>query len=366
MTDATTADAADTSKTLHARKRVRVVLAATFGIALMGAALAAFAARGSSHTATVLRERWAIRFGDERRAVEAVRRLGELGAPSAVGDLVAFIERAPAAGAELAYEALARIGDPSAIPFLTRAARGEIAYEDARLAGLLKQQDRKWALVALVALGDKSAENAVIDALLDAEGPILERKDFGIALTTSSAPRAAAALEQVARADAEDRNVRLAAIKGLALSGDARRLATALDVVATLTDPRLLDGAVRFVSVAEPPLEGSEFGELVRTRPEPLRTASLLLAGEPAIWAAVESRADGLGPAIEEALYTLASARTTTRGAMREHIDAKLCRLASLRQGGNVALPEEARERREAGIAQALVDACGSATPPTG
>ncbi len=338
---------------------------AIFGTALVCAAFAAYVARGSSRTATVLRERWAVRFGDERRAVEAVHRLGELGAPSAVGDLVAFIERAPATGAELAYQALARIGDPSAIPFLTRAARGEIAYQDARLAGLLKEQDRKWALVALVALGDTTAENAVIDALLDPNGPILERKDFATALTTSPAPRAAAALEQVARAEADDRNVRLAAIKGLALSGDARRLATALDVVATLTDPRLLDGAIRFVSVAEPPLEGSAFGELVRARSEPLRTASLLLAGDAATRAAVESRVTGLGPAIEEALYTLASARTATRGAPRERIDARLCWLARLRQGGNVALPEDARERREAGIAQALVDACGNATPPT-
>ncbi len=337
---------------------------AVLAVAAAAACYAAFVARGRSPTATILRERAALRFSDEQRAAQAAHRLGELGARSAVGDLAAFIERAPSSGAELAYQSLARIGDPRAIPFLERAARGEIAYEDPRLAGLLREQDRKWALVALVALGQKSAEATVIDGLLDTNGKILERKDFAMALVGSSAPRATEALEHVARDEADDRNVRLAAIKSLALSGDPARLRTALEVLATITDPRLLDGAIRFVAVAEPPLDGSPFGVAVRERPEPLRTASLLLAGDTAIRSDVEARSPGLGPAIEDALYTLASARAATRGAMRARIEERLCWLARFRQGGNVALPEEARERREAGIAQALVDGCGNATPP--
>ena len=319
---------------------------------------AAFVAHSPSRFATLARERCALRFGDEARAAEAARRLGELGARSAIGDLVAFIERAPSRGAEDAYRSLAQIGDSSAVPFLRRAAEGKIAYADQRLAGLLKAEDRKWALIALVALGDVDAEASVIGEVANRDGKVLVRKDFALALGSSDSARATAALERAARDEADDRNVRLAAFKALALSGDPARRRIALELLPTYDDPRLLDGAIRFAVVGGPAIGDAALDQLVRSRSEPLRTASLLLVDDGEAWKLVESRSEGLGPSIEDALYTLASSRPVTRGELRARVDERLCRLARLRQGANIALPEEARQRREAGITQAIGDAC--------
>lgn len=337
------------------RRRWPTVVA---GAILVIGASAGVVARSQTRPAVIARERLALRFGDEERAAEAARRLGELDARSAIGGLAAFIERAPSRGAEAAYHSLARIGDPAAIPFLRRAADGQIAYADQRLAGLLKAEDRKWALIALVALGDADAEAKVIDEVANRDGKVLARKDFALALGASPTTRATEALERAARDGADDRNVRLAAFKALALSEDPVRRQIALDVLPSYDDPRLLDGAIRFAVVGGPAIGDAALDQLVRSRPEPLRTASLLLVDDAEAWKLVESRSDGLGPSIEDALYTLASARAVTTGSLRARVDQHLCRLAGLRQGANIALPEEARERRAAGIAQAIEDAC--------
>lgn len=331
------------------------------GIVITALAIGASAAIVSTSTArwaALVRERVALRFGDEARAAEAARRLGGIGARSAIGGLTAFIERAPSRGAESAYRSLAQIGDSAAIPFLRRAADGKIDYADQRLAGLLKAEDRKWALVALVALGDPDAETTVIQEVANHDGKVLVRKDFALALGASPSPRATEALERAARDAADDRNVRLAAFKALALSEDPARRRIALDVLPGYDDPRLLDGAIRFAVVGGPAIGDAAIEQLVQTRPEPLRTASLLLVDDTEAWKLVEARSEGLGPSIEDALYTLASSRPVTKGAMRARVDRHLCRLATFRQGANIALPEEARERREAGIAQAVRDAC--------
>lgn len=332
---------------------------ATTIVAVAIVAVATVVARSPARPATLARERIALRFGDDERAAEAARRLGELGARSAIGDLTDFIERAPSRGAEVAYRSLAQIGDAAAVPFLRRAADGQIAYADQRLAGLLKAEDRKWALIALVALGDVDAETTVIAEVANRDGKVLARKDFALALGGSPSARSTEALERAARDAADDRNVRLAAFKALALSEDPARRRIALDVLPSYEgDPRLLDGAIRFAAVGGPAIGDAALDQLVRTRPEPLRTASLLLVDDPEAWRLVESRSGGLGPSIEDALYTLASSRAITKGMVRARVDQRLCRLVSLRQGENIALPQEARERREAGIAQAIQDAC--------
>ncbi len=359
MTGSGSASASPPVATAARRRRRRALAPAVVALLAATAIAAGWAAKSSSPPAQIVRERIALRWSPDERGALAAHRLGELRASSAVGDLTRFIERAPTTGADQAYRALATIGDARAIPFLQRAVNGEIAYTDPRLAPLLRAEDHKQALIALARLGQSDALDQILKVVGDPAGDLFLRKDLAVGLADSSGAKATELLLRVAGDEGDDRNVRLSAIKALAWSPDPARLAAAIDITQRIDDPRLLDGAVRFVAVAADGKAAPAFTALVESRPEPLRTASLLLLDDARAWSQVEGREAGLAPSIEDALYTLASARSVVQGDLLARVDRSLCRLAALRQGANTELPEEARERREVVITRTLREACG-------